>query len=131
MLCTCRTWLTLIAEKAPKTCHQCFCTFLLSTSYSVTRQFCFILSFFFPWPNSWTMDAQWSLCFHRNPKPLGLGRYILGHLGYFRPNYQHPFWYKRVPCPWFPLFNHYFYKKLSLGFEFGPQRIRDLAFMCP
>ena len=40
------------------------------------------------------------------------------------------------PC--FPLFNHYFYKKLSLyiqiqniylelGFEFGPQRIRDLA----
>jgi hypothetical protein len=22
-----------------------------------------------------------------------LGRYILGHLGYFWPNYQHPFWY--------------------------------------
>ena len=22
-----------------------------------------------------------------------LGRYILGHLGYFGPNYQHPFWY--------------------------------------
>ena len=43
-----------------------------------------------------------------------------------------------VPC--FSSFNHYFYKKLSLyihipntylglGFEFGPQRIRDLAFM--
>ena len=43
----------------------------------------------------------------------------------------------------FSLFNnHYFYKRLSLyihipnvylglGFEFGPQRIRDLAFMCP
>ena len=40
------------------------------------------------------------------------------------------------------LFNHYFYKKLSLYihipniylescFEFGPQRIRDLAFVCP
>ena len=47
-----------------------------------------------------------------------------------------------VQCPCFPLFNHYFYKKLSLyihipniylglGLEFGPQRIRDLAFMCP
>ena len=47
-----------------------------------------------------------------------------------------------VPCPYFLLFNHYFYKKLSLyihisnmylglGFEFGPQRIRDLAFVCP
>ena len=43
-----------------------------------------------------------------------------------------------VPCPFFPLFNHYFYKKLSLyilipniylgfGFKFKPQRIRDLA----
>ena len=31
--------------------------------------------------------------FHRNPKLLGLGRYILGDLGYFRPIYQHPFWY--------------------------------------
>jgi hypothetical protein len=48
------------------------------------------------------------------------------------------------PCPWFPLFNHYFYKKLSLyihipnislglGFEFeiGPQKIGDLTFVCP
>ena len=43
-----------------------------------------------------------------------------------------------VPCPCFPLINHYFYKKLGLyillpniylgmGFEFGPQRIGDLA----
>ena len=47
-----------------------------------------------------------------------------------------------VPCPCFPLFNHYFYRKLSLyihipniylqlGFEFEPQRIGDLAFACP
>jgi hypothetical protein len=46
------------------------------------------------------------------------------------------------PSPCFLLINHYFYKKLSLyihipniylglGFEFGPQRIRDLAIMCP
>ena len=47
-----------------------------------------------------------------------------------------------VPCPCFLLFNHYFYKKpslyiripniyLRLGFEFGLQRIRDLAIVCP
>ena len=43
-----------------------------------------------------TTDAQWSF-FHRNPNFLAwadnLGRYILGHLGYFRSIYQHPFWY--------------------------------------
>ena len=46
--------------------------------------------------------------------------------------------------PFFPLINHYFYKKLILyiqipniflglgfEFEFGPQRIRDLAIVCP
>ena len=47
-----------------------------------------------------------------------------------------------LPCPSFPLFNHYFNKKLKfyiqlsniylgVGFEFGPQRIWDLAFVCP
>ena len=47
-----------------------------------------------------------------------------------------------VPCPWFPFYDHYFYKKLSLcihihniylglEFEFGPQIIMDLAFVCP
>ena len=47
------------------------------------------------------------------------------------------------PCPFFPLINQYFYKKLSLyiqipniylglgfEFEFGPKRIRNLAFIC-
>ena len=29
--------------------------------------------------------------FHWNPERLCLGIYILGHLGYFRPNCQHPF----------------------------------------
>ena len=62
------------------------------------------------------------------------------YLGYFRPNSHHPFWYNK-PLPVFPLFNHYFYKKklrlistfvyLELGFEFWPQRIRDIAFLCP
>ena len=83
--------------------------------------------------------------FHWNPELLGLGRQIgqinSGAFGvFFRPNYQHPVQW--VPCPCFPLFNHYFYKKLSLyilipniylelGFEFGSERIRDLAFMYP
>ena len=60
-----------------------------------------------------------------------LGRLEKGHLGY---------------CPCFPLINHFFYKKVSLymqivniylglglgfEFEFGPQRIWDLAIVCP
>ena len=64
-----------------------------------------------------------------------LGRYILGHFRHFWANYQHPFWCSESLA-------HYFYKKLGLyiyipniyfgsGFEFGPQRIRDLAFVCP
>ena len=47
-----------------------------------------------------------------------------------------------VPCSCFQLLNHYQYKKLSLynqkptihfglGYEFGLQRMRDLAFVCP
>ena len=45
-------------------------------------------------------------------------------------------------CPCFPLINHYLKKKLNLyfqipntylglGFEFGPQKIWDLAIVCP
>ena len=66
----------------------------------------------------------------------------MGHLGYFWLIYQHSFFVLRVPCPCFSLINQYFYKKLDhyiqipniylgLGFEFGRQRIRDLAIMCP
>ena len=33
--------------------------------------------------------------FHWNPELLDLGRYILRPLGYFWPNYQHPFWYSQ------------------------------------
>ena len=60
--------------------------------------------------------------------------------GVFSADLSAPILVLWVPC--FPLINHYFYKKLSiytqipniflgLGFEFGPQRIRDLAIMCP
>ena len=65
----------------------------------------------------------------------------LGYLGYFRSIYPHPFWYCGGSCPCFVSINHYLYKKLSLyiqfpkkylglGFEFEPQRIRDLAIVC-
>ena len=96
------------------------------------------------WPR--TTDAQWSFLFIKRPNCRAwadnLGRSILGHLGYFRLIYQHPFWYSESLVRVFPLFNHYFNQKLSLyihipniywglGFEFGPQRIRDLAFVCP
>ena len=66
--------------------------------------------------------------FHRNPK--------------FLANLSAPILVLWVPCPCFPLIIHYFYKKLSLyiqipniylglGFELGPQRIGDLAIVCP
>ena len=65
--------------------------------------------------------------FHRNPKLFGIGQTIWADKlwGIFDPFISAHF-----------LIIHYFYKKLSpyiqipnilLGFEFGPQRIRDLA----
>ena len=82
--------------------------------------------------------------FHWNPELLGLGRQIgkinSGAFGVFRPNHQHPFWYSESLVH---VFHTLFLKKtlnlyiyipnicLGLGFEFGPQRIRDLASVCP
>ena len=86
-----------------------------------------------------TTNAQWSL-FLLKSRTFGLEQ----------TNWADKFWgiwgifgrtvflVQWVPCPCFPLFNHYFYKKLSLyihipniclglGFKFGPQRIRDLV----
>ena len=80
--------------------------------------------------------------FHWNPKVLGLGRQIgqinFGAFGIFLIKLSASILVQWFPCPYFPLFNHYFYKKLSLDihipninlglvFEFGPQRIRDLV----
>ena len=83
--------------------------------------------------------------FHRNPELLGLGGQI-GHINF------EAFWVilAKVSCsihfgkvsPCFLSFSQYFYKKLSLdihipniylglGFKFGPQRSRNLAFVCP
>ena len=84
---------------------------------------------------------RWRL-FYWNPELLGLGRQIgqinSGAFGIFTTKLSASILVKWLPCPCFP-FNHYFYKKLSLyinihniylglRFEFGPQRIRDLAF---
>ena len=82
----------------------------------------------------------------RTPNLLGLGRQFwqinFGAFGVFSADLSAPILVLSVPCPCFPLINHYFYKKPSLyiqipniylwlWFEFGPQRIRDLAIVCP
>ena len=84
--------------------------------------------------------------FHRDSKLLGLGRQFgkinFEAFGVFLSDLSATILVLWVPCPWFPLINHYFYKKLSLyiqipniylglGFEFGSQRIKDLVFECP
>ena len=56
--------------------------------------------------------------FHRNPKLLGFGRQIglinFGAFVVFSAKLSAPILVQWVPCPCFPLFNHYFYKKISL-----------------
>ena len=82
--------------------------------------------------------------FFKNIELLGLGRHfgwkLFEAFGVFSAGLWVPIWVLWVPCPCFPLFNHYFYKisfyiqfpnkYLGVGFEFGPQRIWDLAFLC-
>ena len=83
--------------------------------------------------------------FFQKSRILGLGKHVgLKHLGKFRvflADLSEPIFVLWVPCPCFPVINHYFYKKVSnipninlgMGFEFqfGPQRIRDLAVVRP
>ena len=80
------------------------------------------------------MDAQWSL-FSLKSRTFGLGQINSGTFEVFLAKLPAHILVQWVPCPCFPLFNHYFYKKLSLyihipniylGFEFGP--IRDSVF---
>ena len=73
---------------------------------------------------------------------LGWGRQIgqknSGELGVFSTKLSVPILLQRVPCPCFSIVQPLFLQNLSLyihipniylglGFEFGPQRIRDLA----
>ena len=91
-----------------------------------------------------TTDAQGSL-FHRNPKLLGLGRQfgqtIFGAFGVFSANLLAPI-LVLSPLSMFSIIPLLFLQKtkplypnpkylLGLGFEFGPQRIRYLAIVCP
>ena len=116
----------------------------------------------FPPPSSKKKQRQWhqlfsvsslhglrtpnEALFHRNPKLLGLvrqcGQINFGAFGLFSADLSATILVLWVPCPCFPLINHYFYKKLSLytripniylglRFEFGLQRIWDLAIECP
>ena len=91
--------------------------------------------------NSRATDAQEAF-FHWNPKLLGLSRQFgpinFGAFGVFSANLSAPILILWVPCPCFPLINHYFYKKLSLYIHipniylgFGLYRISDLAYVCP
>ena len=104
--------------------HRAFCLFYYGL-YHMTSPYLVLL----------TMDAQKSL-FHWNPKQFGQ-MYFWG-FGVSLADLSAPIFVQWVHCPCFPLISHYFYKKLSLyiqiqniypvlGFEFGPQRIRDLA----
>ena len=83
--------------------------------------------------------------FFENPKLLGLGRQIglkmFGAFGVISADLSAPILVLWVPCPCFPLINHYFYKKLSLyiqipknylgmGVEFGTERISNLVIVC-
>ena len=87
------------------------------------------------YPRSRTTDAQWSLFSSKF-------QIYFGPFGVFWADLSAPILVLWVLCPCFLLIKHYFYNKLSLyiqipnvylglRFEFGPQRIRDLAFVCP
>ena len=56
-----------------------------------------------------------------------------GAFGVFSADLSAPILVLWVPCPCFPLINHFFYKNISFWFQFqfGQQRIRDLAIMRP
>ena len=83
--------------------------------------------------------------FFLNPELLGMGRHfglkVFEAFGVFSAGLSAPILLLWVPFPCFLLFNHYFYKKLSLyihipniylglGFEFGPKRIIGIQPSC-
>ena len=120
-----------------------------SNFHKNSRKSCFFhhtQNFVLPWWYGRGLQTPNEALFHWNPELLGLGRQIgwinSWAFGVFSAKLSASILVPWVPHPCFPLFNHYFYKKLSLyilipenflelGFEFGPQKIKDLAFMCP
>ena len=93
------------------------------------------------WFQPRTTDAQVFL--HRNPELLGLGRQIgqtnwinSGTFGVFSAELSAPSWYINQPLFLKKTLILYIqipnvYLGLGFEFEFGPQRIRDLAIVCP
>ena len=90
----------------------------------------------------WTPNEAF---FHQNPKLLGLGRQFgqihFREFGVFLTDLSAPILKLWVSCP-LSILNHYFYKKpslyiqipniyLGLGYEFGLQRVWDLAIVYP
>ena len=101
---------------------------------------CFLVILFLLKHGLWTPNETF---IHWNPELLGLGRQI-GHIdsGTFSAFSAKLSAFILVQRLSFPLFKHYFYKKLSLyiqlpniyiwvGFDFGPQRLWDSAFVYP
>ena len=100
--------------------------------YYFVASFSTLFSYLFTWTNfqdgncmrTRTTDAQWNF------------RQTIWADWVFSTNLSAPILVQWVPCPCFSLFNHYIhfistspiFTYLGLGFEFGPQRIRDLAF---
>ena len=60
-----------------------------------------------------TTDGQFSL-FSLKSRTFGLGQTNSGAFGVFLAKLSAPILVQWGPCPCFPLFNHYFYKKISL-----------------
>ena len=69
-----------------------------------------------------TTDAQCRF----SSKSQTFGQINFGEFGCFPTIYNHPFWYNTLSL-YTQIPNIY----LGLGFEFGPQSIRDLAIVCP
>ena len=87
---------------------------------------------------TWTIDVQWGL-FHQNPKFLGLGRQF-GQFSFWAFSANSSSHFGTVsPLSMFTINQPLFLQKkafipniyLELGFEFGPQRMRDLAIVYP
>ena len=91
------------------------------------------------WKHGHGLQTPNEVFFRWNPKHLGLGRQFgqikFWAFGVLLVILSAPILALWVPCPCFPLINHYFYKKtkllypniyLGLGFEFGSQQISSI-----
>ena len=93
-----------IIEKLKAYCPNMYSTYVLWLwSFPRTTYERPMKPFFIKIPNFWAWADN-------------LGRWILGHLGYFRPIYQHPFWY--CPLSMFSI-DQPLYPNLNPKYSFG------------